>query len=60
MDKLNIAQRVYASGNLKTKMNPYSPMSIEAEAKAITLIQKRGDQFKSEVEQARGAKLSGY
>lgn len=58
MDKLNIAQRVYASGNLKTMMNPYAPMSAEAEAKATTLIQKMGDQFKGDVQKARGAKLS--
>jgi protease-4 len=57
LDTLQISQRVYASGNLKSMLNPYMPMSPEADRKAQEMVQKMGQRFKAEVQAARGKKL---
>lgn len=59
LEKLQISQRVYASGHLKSMLNPFIPMTPEAERKAQELVQKMGERFKAEVVAARGKKLSG-
>jgi len=57
LDKLQISQRVYASGSLKSMLNPYMPMTAEADRKAQEMVQKMGERFKAEVQVARGEKL---
>ena len=57
LDKLHISQRVYASGSLKSMLNPYLPMTPEADRKAQEMVQKMGERFKAEVHAARGKKL---
>ena len=57
LEKLQISQRVYASGNLKSMLNPYMPMTPEADRKAQEMVQKMGERFKAEVQAARGKKL---
>jgi protease IV len=58
MEKLNVGQRVYASGALKSLMNPYAAMTPEAEAKASSLVHAMGQRFKQDVIAARGARLT--
>lgn len=57
LEKLQISQRVYASGNLKSMLNPYMPMTPEADRKAQEMVSKMGERFKAEVHAARGKKL---
>ena len=57
LETLQISQRVYASGNLKSMLNPYMPMTPEADRKAQEMVQKMGERFKAEVQAARGTKL---
>lgn len=57
MDKLGVSQRVYASGRLKSFLNPFIPVSPEAENKAQELVDRAGGTFLSELVQARGRKL---
>jgi len=57
MDKLGVSQRVYASGRLKSFLNPFIPVSPEAESKAQELVDRAGGAFLSELVQARGRKL---
>lgn len=59
LEKLDISQRVYASGKLKSMLNPYLPMTPEAERKAQEMVQLMGQRFKQEVQAARGTKLKG-
>ncbi|WP_256081041.1 S49 family peptidase [Massilia sp. YIM B04103] len=55
--QLQISQRVYASGKLKAFLNPFTPVSDEADAKAHELVDGIGRAFVREVEQRRGARL---
>lgn len=57
MDKLGVSQRVYASGGLKSFLNPFIPVSPEAERKAQELVDHAGGIFLAELVQARGSKL---
>jgi protease IV len=57
LDRVDVAQRVYASGNLKAMLNPYLPMSDAANQKAQSLVSQMGAQFHRELVQQRGAKL---
>lgn len=57
LDRLSVSQRVYASGNLKSMLNPFLPMSPEAEAKAKNLVQVMGMQFRDELDRLRAGKL---
>lgn len=57
MDKLGVSQRVYASGGLKSFLNPFIPVSPEAEKKAQELVDGAGEIFLAELVQARGGKL---
>jgi len=57
MERVDVAQRVYASGNLKAMLNPYLPMSPEADRKAKDLVTKMGQQFRDELDTQRKGKL---
>jgi len=57
MGKLGVRQRVFASGNLKSFLNPFIPVSPEAEHKAQKLVDHAGNAFLAEMVQARGRKL---
>lgn len=57
LERLDIKQRVYASGNLKSMLNPFAPMTPEADRKAQEMVAKMGQRFKAEVEAARGKKI---
>lgn len=55
--RVGVSQRVYASGELKAMMNPYLPMSPEAEAKARDLVAAMGKSFRAELTAQRKEKL---
>lgn len=57
LEKFDVRQRVYASGNLKSMLNPFTPMTPEADQKAQEMVTKMGQRFKAEVEAARGKKI---
>lgn len=57
LNRLGLSQRVYASGELKSMMNPYLPMSAEAERKARELVEELGRAFRVEVETQRKGRL---
>jgi len=58
LDRLDVGQRVYTSGSLKAMLNPYLPMTGEADRKARDLVQQVAKQFVGELEQQRGRKLA--
>jgi protease IV len=58
LDKFEVGQRVFASGEHKTMMSPYKAMSPASEAKAQSLVQALGDRFKAEVLSLRGDRLA--
>ncbi|MES2356570.1 MAG: S49 family peptidase [Pseudomonadota bacterium] len=49
LNKLDVSQRVYASGKLKAFMNPFTPPSAEAEAKAKQIVDQMGGTFVEEL-----------
>jgi protease IV len=55
--RVDIQQRVYASGNLKAMLNPYLPMTAEADKKAQELVQQMGTRFIDEMRTQRKGKL---
>lgn len=57
ISRVDVAQRVYASGNLKAMLNPFLPMTPEADAKAKELVQQMGEQFANELKTRRKGKL---
>jgi protease-4 len=57
-ERLEVSQRLYASGPLKSMLSPFQPMTAEADAKARALIDGIGNVFVAEVRKARGKKLS--
>jgi protease IV len=57
LERLDLAQRVYASGRLKSMLSPFLPMSKEAEEKAMQLVEQGGRLFVDELKQARGSRL---
>lgn len=58
LGRLGIAQRVYASGELKAMMNPYVAMTPEGERKARELVSEIGLAFKADLELQRKGKLA--
>lgn len=58
LERVDVGQRVYASGNLKAMLNPYLPMSPEADLKAKDLVAKMGRQFVDELTTERQGKLA--
>jgi protease-4 len=57
MERLDVSQRVYASGPLKSMLSPFLPMSKEADEKAKQLVNQAGAIFVAELKAARGALL---
>ena len=55
--RLEISQRVYASGKLKNFLSPFSPVSPEVDLKAQTLVRQFGSAFLGEVQARRGRAL---
>lgn len=58
--RVGLAQRAFASGELKSMMNPWQKMSPAAEAKAQSLVNEMGAAFKLELESQRGSRLQGH
>lgn len=58
LNRLGVSQRVYASGELKSMMNPYVAMSPEADRKARDLVTAMGKTFRSQVTLQRKGKLA--
>lgn len=57
MDRVGVTQRVYASGKLKSFLNPFTPVSADAANKAQDLVDHAGRTFLAELVQARGNRL---
>jgi protease IV len=57
MDKVGVKQRVFASGKLKSMLNPYTEMTAEAQGKAQEIVDRMADTFIQEVKIARKGKL---
>ena len=57
MERLDVSQRVYASGKLKSMLSPFLPMSKEAEDKARELVNQGGAIFLADLKATRGALL---
>jgi protease IV len=57
IERVDVTQHVYASGQLKALLNPFAPVSREADAKAKLLVSQVGATFLDEVKRARGATL---
>lgn len=57
-ERLDISQRLYASGPLKSMLSPFQPVTEVADAKARALIRGIGEVFVGEVTRLRGEKLS--
>jgi protease-4 len=55
--KVDVAQRVYASGKLKAFLNPFTPVSPEVDRKAQQLVDQMGGFFLAEVKARRGQAL---
>jgi protease IV len=55
--RLGLKQRVYASGDLKSMMNPWVDMSAQSHAKAQELVDQMGRAFAQDLTAQRGAKL---
>ncbi|MBB3122475.1 S49 family peptidase [Pseudoduganella violacea] len=55
--QLQVSQRVYASGKLKAFLNPFTPVTSEADAKAHELVEGIGQAFVRELEGRRGSHL---
>lgn len=55
--KFDVSQRVYASGKLKSFLNPFTPVSPEVDAKAQQIVNQMGAFFLDEVKSRRGDRL---
>ncbi|MRV70589.1 S49 family peptidase [Duganella sp. FT92W] len=57
MSKVGITQRVYSSGKLKAFLNPFTPVTHDADAKAQELVNRIGYTFIEELHHQRAGKL---
>ena len=57
-ERLDVSQRLYASGPLKAMLSPFQPLTEVADVKARALIREIGEVFVDEVKRRRGDKLS--
>lgn len=57
LQRLEVKQRVYASGALKAMLNPYVASSQAADDKAQALVGTMAQQFLGELRRTRGARL---
>lgn len=55
--RYDVNQRVYASGKLKSFLNPFTPVTPDADAKAQQLVDQLGRYFLDEVKARRGPHL---
>lgn len=55
--RLDVSQRVYASGKYKAFLNPFTPVSPEVEAKAKRLVDQMGATFVRDLHEARAGSL---
>lgn len=55
--RVDVAQKVYASGGLKAFLNPFTPVSPEVDRKAQQLVEQVGGYFVAEVRARRGTRL---
>ena len=55
--RLDVSQRVYASGKLKSFLNPFTAVTPEADAKAKHLVEQLGSTFVTELKSVRGHAL---
>jgi len=56
-ERLDVEQRVFASGNLKALLNPFQPSTAAADAKAREIVMTMGSEFLDLVKSGRGEKL---
>lgn len=56
-EKLNVEQKVYASGPLKAMLSPFLPVTPEAERKAQSIVDLAGKNFMEEVQSMRTTHL---
>ena len=57
LDRLSIKRRVYASGELKSMLDPYMEPSDASNAKAQALVNNMGQFFLNDLKRIRGTKL---
>jgi protease-4 len=55
--RVDVSQRVYASGRLKSFLNPFTPVTPEVDTKAQRLVDQLGAAFLEDVKARRGARL---
>ena len=55
--RVDVSQRVYASGKLKAFLNPFTPVSPEVDAKAKRLVEQMGATFVKDLREARAGAL---
>ena len=55
--RFDVSQRVYASGRLKSFLNPFTPITPEVDAKAQHLVDELGGVFLAELKTARAKPL---
>ncbi len=55
--RLDVSQRVYASGKLKSFLNPFTAVTPEVDAKARHLVDQLGSTFVTDLKTARGHAL---
>lgn len=57
LERVDVERRVFASGELKTMLDPFLPTTDEAQGKAQSMVDAVGRMFVDEVRAARGARL---
>ncbi|MFN4267048.1 MAG: S49 family peptidase [Aquabacterium sp.] len=57
LEKVDVSRRVYASGEYKSMLNPYVPMSAGADKELQALVAQMGQQFEAELRAARAKHL---
>lgn len=58
VERLDLQRKVFASGTLKSMLDPWAPSTPEADAKAQALVDSMGKVFAAEVKRLRGDKLA--
>lgn len=58
LEKVDVTPKVYASGKLKSMLNPFLPSTAEGNAKAQNLADSAGTLFAADVAKRRGKKLT--
>ncbi len=58
MSRLDVSQKVYASGKLKAFLNPFTPVTKEVDEKAHSLVNGIGKTFVNELAERRGKRLA--